>query len=244
MINLITLAGDGLRFSKHGIKIPKPMIHIDGEPMVFRAVDCLPKAEKYVFVCRQSHIDKFNIDLLLKNRYHGAEIIAINETTEGQACTAEVGIHNSSISDNDEILISCCDYGLSWSVDSFDEIKRDSDIVIWSTIRNGSFSKNPSSYSWLVTNGSKFQKVYVKEHIFNDSYNNRAIVGTFYFRKAKYFLNSVNTIYKQNIRSNNEFYIDNIFNTIDKLRVNVFDVDDYTCWGTPEDLGNYENKIL
>jgi len=25
------------------------------------------------------------------------------------------------------------------------------------------------------------------------------------------------------------------------LRVNIFDVDEYYCWGTPEDLKNYEN---
>jgi len=248
MINLITLAGEGSRFSKEGIKIPKPLIEINGEPMIFKSVDALPRPKKYVFVCREEHVNKFNIKNILLNRYPNSEIITINETTEGQACTAEVGIIESSIKNGDEILISSCDYGLEYSLDNFNSIKNDSDIVIWSTIKNKAFSKNPGSYSWLTTHGNKFQKVYVKEHIFEDSYNNRAIVGTFYFRRADYFLDGLNIIYEQNIKSNNEYYIDNIFNTLPvsicKLKVNVFDVDNYMCWGTPADLTDYENKIF
>lgn len=34
MTNLITLAGEGTRFSKEGVELPKPMIPIDGVPMI------------------------------------------------------------------------------------------------------------------------------------------------------------------------------------------------------------------
>jgi len=244
MTGLITLAGDGIRFKQTGEKIPKPLLKIGGIPMVIKAIDCLPPLEKYVFVCREEHVNDFNIKNILLSRYPNSEIITINKTTEGQACTAEVGILESSIKNEDEILISCCDYGLQYSPDKFNLIKNNSDIVIWSTIRNKAFSNDPASYSWLTTANNKFQKVYVKEHAFKDSYNSRAIVGTFYFRRAEYFLNGLNTIYKQNIRSNNEYYIDNIFNSINDLKIRVFDVDNYMCWGTPGDLTDYENKIL
>ena len=56
--------------------------------------------------------------------------------------------------------------------------------------------------------------------------------------------NIIILIYKQNIKSNNEYYIDNIFNSINDLKIKVFDVNDYMCWGTPGDLTDYENKIL
>ena len=77
--------------------------------------------------------------------------------------------------------------------------------------------------------------------MFDDSYNNHAIVGTFYFKKAKYFIDGLTNIYENNIKSNGEFYIDNMFNTLTDLNIKIFDVDKYYCWGTPKDLENYEN---
>lgn len=239
MINLITLAGEGTRFSKKGIELPKPLIPIQGVPMIFKAVDCLPKADKYVFVCRKEHVEKYHIDKLLADRYPNVEIVTIDHTTKGQACTAEIGIKNSTISENDEILISSCDYGLEYK----NYNTEGKDIVVWATTNNKAFSNDPKSYSWIETNRDLLKKVHVKTSFFDDPYNNSAIVGTFYFRKAKYFLEGLKEIYIKNITSNGEYYIDNIFNVLEK-KVHLFKVDNYHCWGTPLDLKNYEDKIL
>ena len=239
MTNLITLAGEGTRFSKEGVELPKPLIPIQEIPMIFRAVDCLPKAEKYVFVCRKEHIEKYNIDKLLSDRYNNTEIVSLDYTTEGQACTAEVGIKNSTISSDDEILISSCDYGLDYK--NYDT--KGKDVIVWTTTNNRAFSNDPSSYSWVEIVDGLLKNVHVKTSFFNDPYNSHAIVGTFYFKKSKYFLDGLNKIYTNNTRSNGEYYIDNIFNDLDQ-QINVFGVDKYHCWGTPKDLEDYENNIL
>ena len=239
MINLITLAGEGTRFSNKGVELPKPLIPIDGIPMIFKAVDCLPNAEKYVFVCRKEHVEKYNIDELLTKRYVNSEIVTLDYTTKGQACTAEVAIKNSNIGDDDEILISSCDYGLEYK----NYNTNSKDVIVWTTINNTAFSTAPNSYSWVETDEGLLKKVHVKTSFFDDPFNNHAIVGTFYFRKAKYFLDGLNKIYAHNITSNGEYYIDNIFNVLDQ-KINVFGVDKYHCWGTPKDLEDYENKVL
>jgi NDP-sugar pyrophosphorylase family protein len=243
MTNLITLAGEGSRFVKEGFDVPKPLISVIGAPMIFRAVDSLPKADKYVFVCRSEHIEEYNLDDMLYRSYPNVEIVTVDETTRGQACTAELGIIKSSITEDDEILISSCDYGLNWNEEKYNRIN--SDVIVWTTIYNKAFSDNPASYSWLdIDNNNNLLKTYVKQEVFDNSYNEHAIVGTFYFKKAKYFLDSLKEVYKNNITSNGEFYIDNIFNSITELNVKIFDVDEYHCWGTPKDLNDYENKIL
>jgi hypothetical protein len=45
-----------------------------------------------------------------------------------------------------------------------------------------------------------------------------------------------------NKRINNEFYVDECINNLIKsgLKVKVFEVDKYICWGTPNDLKIYE----
>ena len=242
--NLVTLAGEGSRFKINGIETPKPLIPINGKPMIVQSVECLPKADKHVFVCREEHLENFDLDKILSDNFNNSEFVCVKKTTEGQACTAELGIRESSIQPDDSILISSCDYGLDWNEEKYNLVKNESDVVVWSTTNNEAFSKNPSSYSWLALNGNMILKTYVKQSIFSDPYNSHAIVGTFYFSKSKHFLDSVQTIYEKDIRSNGEYYIDNIFNTIENLSVRSFTVDNYHCWGTPEDLKDYENKIL
>jgi len=239
MTNLITLAGRGDRFLKGGCDIPKPLVKVNGNYMIHEAIKCLPKCDKYVFVCLTEHKEKYDIDKILYDEYPNSTVVLIDEITEGQACTAEVGIIKSGIGWNEPLLISSCDYGLEW--DEFKYKSLDSDVIVWTTLNNESFSNNPESYSWLDVYGETLIKTHVKQKVFEDSYNNHAIVGTFYFKKTKYFLDGLGRIYDNDIKSNGEFYIDNIFNALSELNIKIFDVNKYHCWGTPEELKKYEN---
>jgi hypothetical protein len=77
-----------------------------------------------------------------------------------------------------------------------------------------------------------------KKHHFKTSH---VIIGTMFFRKASYFTNGLQNNYQENIRSNEEFYVDDIINQNIKngLRVKVFEVMNYICWGTPDDYETY-----
>lgn len=238
MVNLITIAGRGDRFLKGGYDTPKPLIKVNGNYMMFEAVKCLPKCDRFVFVCLKEHREKYNIDKIILNKYPNSKIVFIDKVTDGQACTAEIGIIEGGIDLNEPLLISSGDYGLDWDVHEYNSLI--SDVIVWTTIHNKSFSIDPSSYSWLDVDGDNLLKVYVKQKVFNDSYNNHAIVGTFYFKKAKYFLNGLNKIYDLNIKSNGEFYIDNVINELN-MGVKIFNVNEYHCWGTPKELKKYEN---
>jgi hypothetical protein len=60
------------------------------------------------------------------------------------------------------------------------------------------------------------------------------------FKKGKFFIEGLELIYKDNIRTNNEFYVDNlIYPLINKgYKIKIFNVD-YLCWGTPNDYKTY-----
>ena len=129
--NLITLAGCGSRFRVGGFDLHKHLIPVDGVPMEIKSANCLPKSDNYVFVCRKDHVDEYQIDSLLKRQYFGCEIVVVDDTTDGQACTAEMGILESSIKSTDTVLISSCDYGISWNLQKYKTIKDNSDVVVW-----------------------------------------------------------------------------------------------------------------
>ena len=61
-VNLIPMAGEGQRFVEAGYSIPKPLIDVDGIPMVVRAANSLPDADHWIFICREEHIQDHGID--------------------------------------------------------------------------------------------------------------------------------------------------------------------------------------
>ncbi|MCC6274982.1 MAG: NTP transferase domain-containing protein, partial [Leptospiraceae bacterium] len=65
-VNLIPMAGAGKRFQDEGYNLPKPLIRVDGEPMILKACDSLPDADEWVFVCRSEHLRKSDLEQILK----------------------------------------------------------------------------------------------------------------------------------------------------------------------------------
>lgn len=61
------------------------------------------------------------------------------------------------------------------------------------------------------------------------------------FKKASMFLEGLELIYKDNIRTNGEYYVDNLIEPLIKkgYKIKIFDVDYYLCWGTPNDYKTY-----
>ena len=44
-VNIMPMAGDGLRLKGAGHNLPKPLIDINGEPMFIRSAKCMPNAD-------------------------------------------------------------------------------------------------------------------------------------------------------------------------------------------------------
>jgi hypothetical protein len=61
------------------------------------------------------------------------------------------------------------------------------------------------------------------------------------FKKGKFFKEGLEYIYKTNYRTNGEFYVDNMIKPLVNMgyKVKIFDVENYLCWGTPNDYKTY-----
>lgn len=242
-ITMVLLAGRGKRFLQEGYLSPKPLIKINGRPMVIQAVSCLPASMKYIFVCLLEHLENFHLQDEIRKVFPEAKIVKIDKVTDGQACTCEIGLANEDL--KSPLLVAACDCGMRWNTDAYARLIRDPDIdaVVWSFRHHPSSEKNPQIYGWLkVDKNSNVLKVSVKKQISENPFNDHAIIGTFYFKKAEYFIESLKRVYEKNIRVNNEFYIDSCINELLNLGlvVKVFEVDHYIGWGTPDDLKTYE----
>jgi bifunctional N-acetylglucosamine-1-phosphate-uridyltransferase/glucosamine-1-phosphate-acetyltransferase GlmU-like protein len=117
------------------------------------------------------------------------------------------------------------------------------DIIVWTFRNNQSSKTNPNAYAWLDVDNDGFVKhVSCKNFIYDNPLKTHAIIGTMFFRKNKYFIDGLQKNYEENIRTNGEFYVDDVLNQNIKsgLKVKVFEVKNYICWGTPNDYKTYQ----
>jgi len=241
---ILPMAGKGSRFTEQGYSLPKPLLDIDNVPMVIQAVNCLPQTKHNIFICLREHVQKWNIDKKLMEVFSNTQIIDIENITAGQACTCELGINKFDVDLDKPILISACDNGVYYNTSKYAKLLEDEniDVIVWSFRNNQTSKVNPNMYSWLdVDNNDNINFVSCKKFVHEDPLKTHAIIGTMFFRKAKYFIDGLNKNYEQGLRTNNEFYVDDVINQNIKngLNVKVFEVDSYICWGTPDDYKTY-----
>ena len=87
---LIPMAGEGSRFREKGYELPKPLIDVDGQPMIKKVIDNFDKdwIDEYIFICRREHEDLYQIsEKLQKFTNNKSKVVFVDKLTEGAACT-------------------------------------------------------------------------------------------------------------------------------------------------------------
>lgn len=241
---ILPMAGLGSRFFINGYETPKPLLSVNDSFMVVEAVKCLPKTNNKIFICQKEHFDKYKIDKIIPNYFDNVKITTISGVTEGQAITCEIGINENNLNPDLPILISASDNGIYYDSKKLQTLLDDIniDVIVWSFRNNQSSKQNPNDYAWLEVDSDNFIKsVSCKKFIYDNPLKTHAIVGTMFFRKSKYFLDGLLLNKSDNKKTNNEFYVDDVINRCVEtgLKVKVFEVENYICWGTPNDLKTY-----
>ena len=239
----MAMAGQGLRFKKAGYKNPKPLIKIDEVPMFIKASECMPKADLWIFVCQKKYLKNKDIkENLEKKNLKNNLIISIDKLTNGQAETCLLA--SKYLYENDEIFISSCDYYIEFDLEEYYSKIKKFDVIIFTTKCNKTHLEKINSYGWVSSKNGKINKISCKCPASNNPKSDNVIVGSFAFRKKEYFIRSVQSLIKNNLRVNNEYYMDLAVNESIKLGYSVYEllVNSYISWGTPEELKKTQNN--
>ncbi len=242
---LLPMAGRGSRFVKDGYTTPKPLLDIDGIPMFVRAVQQIPETCKQLLLCQESHVKEYPIETVFKQYFPQSQIETVDYITDGQACSCEILLNRANINNDTPILISACDNGISYSDQRYQQLKNDTnvDVIVWAFSKHPTSQMYPHMYAWLDVDETTglIKEVSVKKP-FDNRPNRYCIIGTMYFKTASLFREGLEYIYKHNIRTNGEFYVDNVVQALitKGYRCKMLDVDHYLCWGTPNDYKTYQ----
>ena len=241
------MAGLGSRFSKEGYILPKPLIPVSGRPMISQVIKGLPSADKWIFVVRKEHVEKYELDVLIKAEVKDA-IVVIEEEPWGQAPSCIMAMPH--VADDDEIFISACDNSFLYNEENFNELRKrnDVDMIVWTFTKDTLLTDNPNAWGWLKLeeDGETIEDVSVKVPVSETPFNDHAVVASFYFKRAGDFKLAYENMCKEDYRINGEFYVDSMPIFMKKLGKNsvIFDINLYVGWGKPSDLYQYQVKEL
>jgi HAD superfamily hydrolase (TIGR01509 family) len=231
---LIPMAGAGSRFEQAGYTFPKPLIDVEGKPMIQVVVDNLNIDANFIFIVQKSHREKYNLDTLLNLITPGCKIVEVDGVTEGAAVTTLLA--KEYINNDAPLLMANSDQFLVWDSNDFmykmNESEADGGIVTFTaTHPKWSFAK--------VENG------YVTEVAEKNPISDIATVGVYYWAKGSDYVKYAEQMIDKNIRVNNEFYVCPVFNEAINggKKIKTFHIDKMWGLGTPEDLRYFiENK--
>ncbi len=243
---VIPLAGLGQRFASQGYPITKPLIPVSGRSMVCQATDDLPTTSSQVFVVRSDMPDYDDVISELKENYPNGLIKTIDHVTEGQACTAIIGVkalENSNKKSISPLTIGVCDSGALYNSEAYKALLNDPkvDVIVWGIRGYANASRYPEMYGWIASKNGSISKISVKKAL-DDPSNDPIVLGIFTFKKKSDFERVTNSLINRDGRINGEFYLDSCIEDAIKLGLKcaLFEVDSYLCWGTPNDLKTFE----
>ena len=227
---LIPMAGAGSRFAQAGYTFPKPLIEVNGKPMIQVVVENLNIEANYIFLVQKEHYEKYNLKYLLNLIAPNCTIVQVDGITEGAACTTLLA--KEFINNDAPLIMANSDQYVEWnSNECLYAFKADS-------IDGGMLTFQAThpkwSYAKLDDNG------FVSEVAEKKVISNQATVGVYYWNKGSDYVKYAEQMIDKNIRTNNEFYVAPVFNEAieDGKKIRVKQVTGMWGIGTPEDL-NY-----
>lgn len=225
---LIPMAGAGSRFSKEGYTLPKPLIDVNGKPMIQQVIDNLNVDAKFIFVVQKEHYEKFNLEGHLKLMAPNCEIIQTDGLTEGAACTTLLA--KDFINNDRHLLIANSDQFVEWDSCDFiySMLSDDADGGILT------FEANDPKWSYVKLGIDGYACEVAEKKVIS----NQATVGIYYWKHGQEYVSCAEEMIKRNIRVNNEFYVCPVYNIMfeRKRRVKTYNVTNMWGLGTPSDL--------
>jgi len=227
---LIPMAGSGSRFFNAGYKDPKPLINVDGKPMIQKVVENIGIPGNYIFIVQAEHYEKYDLQNALTKLVPGCKIIQVDGVTDGAARTALLA--KQFIDNQRPLIIANSDQLLDWDSSEFIsqllEIGSDGNMAL--------FLANEDKWSYAKIKNNRIVEVAEKVVI-----SNNASTGIYGWTKGSDYVKYAEEMIYKNIRVNNEFYICPVYNEAiqDNKRVLPMFVDAMYGLGTPEDLEKF-----
>jgi len=238
MIHIVVpMGGEGRQFADRGYTFPKPLVEVAGQPLIEIVARNLtpPCAHRFVFVCKQEHIQKFALGDVLELVAPGCRIVTMAKPTAGALCSVLLGMEH--LEHEDELLIANADQWIDSPIDAFLSAARSSG---W----DGAIMTFPNTHprwSYVRTENDLAVAVAEKQPI-----SRNATAGLYYFRRGVDFVRGAERMLFKNASFSGEFYVAPVYNelVLAGKRVGIFPIaaSQMHGLGTPEEVERFQAR--
>lgn len=241
---IIPMTGMGRRFVEAGYRDPKPLIHIDGRPMIEYVLDMFPGEHRILFLCHADHLKTTPLRSVLTRAAPHGKIFEIAKTT-WDGPVPDILQVAPEINDAEPVLVSYCDFTVSWDFQKFtrtvQEKNYDGAIIAYRGFHPHHLG--PTYYGYMrVDEQNMLLEIKEKESFTAHRQSEFAAAGSYYFKSGAMMKQYFREAVSRDLRTGNEFYVSLPYNLMarDGLKTYVYEVPRFIQFGTPEDVQAYE----
>jgi NDP-sugar pyrophosphorylase family protein len=235
---IIPLAGSSELFSNVGYFYPKPLIEVNGTPMIEKVLDNplrLKVDKTFIFIIREEDSIRFHLDNALKILVPGCEVVKLANDTKGGLCSVLMAI--DLIGSDDEILILNGDQLIDVELDTVYQYWKDE------SADAGLVSFKSIHPRWAY---ARVENEIVVQTAEKNPISNHALAGVYYFKTAKEFFNCAFNTIRNDAQINGAFYISPVINNfiLNSFKVVSYKVEStqYHLFYSPQVLQDYERS--
>ena len=238
---IIPMSGFGERFRRAGYKKPKPLINIEGLPIIQHVINMFPNEKDFIFICNENHIKRFKIDTILKEICPTGHVISIAEHKQGPVYAVNEVM--SKINDHKQLIINYCDFFVYWDWNKFKEYIEQNNCDGALTCYRGfhPHSLGTTNYAYVKENNRNLIDIQEKKPFTNNRMQEFASSGTYHFKNKRILINALQYVFKKKLSINNEYYVSLAYKYLidNSYSTKIYPLQHFFQWGTPEDVSDY-----
>ena len=239
---VIPMSGIGKRFLEAGYLEPKPLIKVEGKPIIQHVVERFSPNDRFLFICNAEHIEKTPMREVLQSIAPKCNIVTIAPHKLGPVHAVLQA--QAAIDDDEKVVVNYCDFSWRWDYAAFQhavaESRCDGCVVAYKGFHPHLLHKN--LYASMRDDGRLGMLEIREKHSFTA--NNQDCFqssGTYYFRSGAILKTYFQKLIDAREDLNGEYYVSMVYQKLvsDGRPVQIFEIPYMLQWGTPEDLREY-----
>lgn len=238
------MSGFGERFRRAGYEIPKPLISLEGKPIVAHVIAMFPGETDFIFVCNQEHLDEpsYRMAETLRHYCPSGQVVGILPHKLGPVHAVQQVAH--LIRRDAPVIVNYCDFTCYWDWENFKHFVTDSGCVGAIPAYRGfhPHTLGNTNYAYLREVDGWVQDIQEKQPYTSNRMEEFASSGTYYFQSGAIMLQAFAETKALQRHVGGEYYVSLCYKPLLAANqpVAVYPLQHFMQWGTPEDVSEYQ----
>ncbi len=239
---VIPMTGRGSRFAAAGYPDIKPLIPVDGIPIIEHIVNQFPGETDFLFICANDHLETTPLKAVLNRIAPTGRIVGVPPHKKGPVWSALLAAEH--IDDEKPTFLHYCDFAVKWDYEHFKTtLARLNPAGCVQSYRGfHPHLLGPNKYANMRENEGWMLEIREKHVFTEDRFSEFSSSGAYYFQTGKLLKETYRLAVERDLSTNGEFYASMPYNLLVEQGkpVWIYEVPYFMQWGTPEDMEEYQ----